>query len=139
MEIETNILDRAITFFETARFNLLAGAADLWKIRKEELWRGNYESFNDYLREVKISAGTASKLVSVYEHFCVGGRFSQAKLSGTDYENLYMAIRYPGDYDKQLSAAQTLSRQELRQELKNPNDDCEHEAIQICRKCNMRI
>ncbi len=140
MDIEkTNILDRAISFFETARQNLLAGAADLWKIKKEELWKGNYDSFSDFLRDVKVSDGTASKLIAVVEHFCVQGGFSHAKIEGTDYEKLYMAIRYPGDTEKQLAAAQTLSRSELRHEILNENDDCEHEAIQICRKCNQRL
>ena len=134
-----DILDKAIACFDSARQNLLAGASYLYSIKKDELWRQHYDSYPAFLSDCRVSEGTASKLVRVFEHFIVRGGLSHAKLAGVDYEKLYMAIRYPGDTDKQLAAAQTLTRGELRHELKNPNDDCEHEPISICRRCHQKL
>ena len=134
------ILEETAQYFSTARVNLIAGAANLHKIREEELWKSEYESFSEYLEDIQVSQGMASKLISTYQFYVLENNITQAKLVGIDHEKLYLALKLPGTAEKKLTSAMTLSRQELRQEVADPNDECPHdETIKICASCHKRV
>lgn len=135
------ITKKAAECFTSARKNLLEGAKLLSEIKEKELWKGDYVSFNEYLQEgCRVSPGFASKLVQVYEHFCLQGKVAPKELADVDTEKLYMASKLPGTHEKQLSQAITLSRSELKSELKDPEDECRHEdTVTICSGCHKRV
>lgn len=134
------ILEQTAECFSSARQNLMAGAAGLLKIKTEELWQGKYDSFSDYLQDIQVSDGMASKLIATYKFYVIDNGFSQRKLESVDHEKLYMALKLPGTAEKKLASAQTLSRQELRQSVIDPNDECTHESIiSICATCHKKV
>ena len=137
---KVELLDEAKELFAGARKSLLQGAKLLYEISTEEHWKARHESFAEFVEnECMISQSMASKLVGIYTHYCVEGGISHAKLLGTDVEKLYLAAKLPGEADKQLAQATTLTRSELKQERDNPNDDCYHTAISVCSKCWKRL
>lgn len=134
------ILDEAAEYFKVARSNLVYGAALLFKIREEELWKDKFESFNEYLQDIQVSQGMASKLIQTYQYYVLDNGLSQAKLAGIDHEKLYMALRLPGTAEKKFISARTLSRSELRQETNDPDDECQHpQTFTICASCHKRL
>jgi len=140
MTPSTTVLDETASFFTTARQNLMAGAAGLYKIRTEELWKEKYASFAEYLEDIQVSQGMASKLISTFQFYVLDNGFSQAKLENIDHEKLYLALKLEGTAEKKYTSALTLSRQELRQEVIDPNDECTHpETIKICASCHRRV
>lgn len=137
-----NLLQRASDCFKAARKNLLRGAALLYEIDQTKEWEEAYSTFGEYVeQECQISPSFAAKLLQVHGYFIEQHEFKGERLEGVDMEKLYMAIRLKGTPQKQLAAAQTLSRHELRQELAmNGTEECLHEhKITICAKCGSRV
>ena len=135
------ILKEAAGYFKGARQNLMAGAELLHKIKAEELWKGKHESFSEYLEEdCQISDGMASKLIQVWQFYVIEGGFRGEKMIGADIEKLYMAAKLKSSPEKALSQALTLTRQELKSELNDPDDTCKHPATyKVCTICHGRL
>lgn len=115
----------------------------LSKIRGQHLWKNGYESFAEYLDSAKISQGTASKLISVYETYLLPGHLSPAQLEGAPYSTLYEAIPLLKEHkpEQVVEMVKTLTRDEIKSEVKDEkHPDCEHEEkIMICVKCHRRV
>lgn len=137
-EIITDVLDLASHCFKNARGNLMQGAKYLHQISKEELWKGQYSSFNEYLEgECQISASYASKLIKVYEYYVVQSGVSPRKLEAVDVEKSYMAINLNGEPEHKLLAAQEWNRQDFKDHLAtNPDgSECSHKVLIIKHQC----
>lgn len=141
MEPTTSILKQATECFNNVRKNIYEGAELLYKIKRDELWKGVYTSFSEYLEEeVKVSDSTASKLCAIYSRYIAEGGLPLKQLQGVDHERAYMALRLEGSPAKQLASASSLSRSELRKEIRDPHDDCEHKNCgTICFDCHQRV
>lgn len=140
--VTTPITKRAAECFTEARKNLMEGAKYLHEIKAKELWKESHESYSDYLQdECRISDSFASKLVQVYEHYCLNGSFSLKALEGVDIEKAYLALKMPDKSPRhQLEAAKSLSRGELKNELNDPDDSCKHlETYRACANCHKRV
>lgn len=139
-ELSNPIFDQCRQALKSSRKSLLEAGASLYLIHTNSLWEGHFESFNACLDDLGVSPGTASKLMAIYERFCVVGRVSQRNLEGIDYEKLYYATKIPASPEEQLVYAQTLSRQELKQEVADKGgEEHEHTPITICSKCHARL
>lgn len=135
----TNILERAALCFGTVRKNLLWGAELLHKIFHEKLYEGNYSSFEEYVQEeCQIKPSFASKLIAVHEYWIVQNQVAPVKLVGIDMEKLYLA-RKLGDPQKALIKAQTLTRDDLKAELREEVNCTEHTPVTFCATCKVRL
>jgi len=139
--MDSKILKQCADKFQAARQDLIGGAELLYQISTEELYKGKYDSFGDYVEEeCKISRSMASKLVNTYGYFVLKAGVSPRNLADVDHEKLYLAMGLPGSPMKQLASARELSRSEIRQELKDPEDKCLHEhTYTICSACHKRL
>lgn len=142
-EIENDILLKAARCFEGVRQRISEGMGYLYEISEKNLWdNGQYSSFSEFCESgCGISKSFASRLLTVYKHYVIEGGVSQRNLELTDPDKLYLAIGLPGSPDKQLVKAETLTRQEIKDELaSDENGDCTHEkTIIICARCHKRI
>lgn len=136
-----DVLSQGADAFKSARQDVLEGARLLYLISKEELWKERFDSFEAYVEdECKIGKSFASKLVQIWQNYVVDGCLAAKQLEGVDTEKLYLALQLPGGADKKLAQAQTLSRQELRQELRDPDDACEHPNQGLyCKSCHKTL
>lgn len=105
--------------------------------------RENYDdadqTFGSYVEEeFGLSQSYASKLCTVAEHYLIKGGVKPAELEQIDYERLYLSAKTGGTVEQQLAKATTLTRSELKAE-RNDDDPHEHEAIKICRICQIRL
>lgn len=118
----------------------------LMKIRDEEMYTGSWESFNDYLDEIKISPSVASRLISVYSTMVLeyslepqlianAGGWSNAyeitKVSSTKEE----ALRWLEESKERMPKDTKIALREARTGISI--EDCRHEyyELRICRKC----
>lgn len=94
----------------------------LWQINEKELWKQKFSSFDEFVESpdgLDKSRGWASKHLAVYKFFVVEHGFSRERLEGIDNERLYLARNLGGAPEKILSRATALSREELREEVKD--------------------
>lgn len=142
MTPSATILRDCATAFKEVRRTVNGAAKMLWEISEKELWKGQFQSFGEYLeRECQISSSFAAKLVRVYGHYVLDNRASERQIEAIDAEKLYLASRLQLPFDQQLIRASSWSRQELRAELASGgNSECTHPSkIEICTKCHARV
>lgn len=141
MTPQLSILNQAAQCFGTIRSDLLEGAKLLHQIFTEKLYKDNYETFEQYVEEeCQIKPSFASKLISVHQHWVIENSVSPLKLKGVDIEKLYLARKLEGDPEKNLVKAQTLSRDDLKAELREEVTPCEtHTPVTFCSTCRMRL
>lgn len=136
-----DFLQEAAKCFGTVRQNLIEGAALLHKIFTEKLYEAKYDSFEEYIEEeCQIKPSFASKLIAVHGYWVVESKLSQRKLIGTDIEKLYLARKLEGDPEYNLVKAQTLSRDDLKAELREEVVPCQaHTPVTFCSTCRIRL
>ena len=109
---------------------------DLWEIglrleevRRDELWRGGFDSYADYLSHgVELSARNASRFVRIAKHFnrAIATRYGSDKLEAIlRYEDVTPANELPGD----LTAAQNRLRNAHERFFKKSLHDATGEEI----------
>ena len=64
----------------------------LYNIRKDEIWKGAYNNYSEFLQEMGISEGHASKLVQIYARFVLEYGIKQAILANIGIKKLYAII-----------------------------------------------
>lgn len=123
----------------------------LMKIRDEELYKPQWDSFHEYVGEVKMSESSASKLISIYEKFILKYQIDPERVLNaggwsTVAEVLPM-VKNKDDAEHWLSLGETLSRKDLRSEIEEKKrgvqqHECKHRDtydIRICKDCGARI
>jgi hypothetical protein len=113
----------------------------LFKIHEEKLYDGRFSSWDDFVESpdgLDKSRGWASKNLQVHK-WALANSFARESLEGVDTERLYLASKMEGPALKALAKAQTLSRQDLKEELREADPCIEHVSVTICTKCQTRL
>lgn len=138
-----DFLQDTINLVKSIETRFLELGARLYTIKDKEMWKDNYESFQDFVIDAKINPGNASILVSIHKNYIVEGGQEQQKLAGIGYSNLYASIPLieRNGVDKAVIIASTLTRSEIQQEVREEkHSECPHnESIVICTACKKRI
>lgn len=144
-QLATTLLDDAAKYFKSARQNLYAGAALLYKIKESSLWEEKYNSFGEYVeQECQISASRASQLTQMWKYYVIDGGVPKNRLVGIDVDKLYLAAKLPkGTMEQRLVRAQEWNRNDLRAELHTvEGKECEHpedKRVILCGTCGKRV
>lgn len=123
----------------------------LFKIKSDGLWQGGWESWPEYLQEIKLKDSTASRLIRIYEQFVLQCGFAPAQIAKAGgwtvlAETLPM-IKSREDAVYWFEVASGMrNRTDLRRTLHEEKHGtnmmtCEHKdtfTIQICRTCGLR-
>lgn len=134
--LSREIIEETKLLLGAVRGSLIRVAMNLAQLRGSFAAKGEWGSFCE--GELGISESFASKLLRVHNTFLAEGKLEPARLEGIDYEKLYLASGLEGTVEEKLAKAETLSRRELKEE-KNEEVPHEHEPIQICRVCSIRL
>ena len=121
------------------------------EIRDKELYNGQWDSFDEYCQEMKMSESSASKIISIYSKCIL--RFGLPETTVIEaggwssvYEVMPM-INTKKEAEYWLHLAKTLSRKDLRDEIAESKKGvsqakCSHEnsyEILVCRDCGVKI
>jgi hypothetical protein len=117
----------------------------LAQIRDEELFAGQWETFNDFLDDKKIAKSTANKLINVYKTFVEDCGIPLEELKKANWYDLSEVRKMAKDKksaEEWLNKAIILNRADLRKEVTEQNTgiqmaDCKHEITvdMVMRKC----
>jgi hypothetical protein len=115
-------------------------AERLWYIRSKELWGGMWSSWEEFLEEVGMKKGTASKLCSLYERMVIELKFPSETLHIAPWTNLYTALPMMTNKENAelaLAKAKVLTGSELSQECyeHRHGKECPHERTSLLRHC----
>lgn len=64
----------------------------LYRIKGEEMWQGMYNSYEEFLKDIDISPGNASKLRQIYERLVLEQGFTPPELAGVGQRRLYAIL-----------------------------------------------
>lgn len=122
----------------------------LLEIKEKKRYRPNYDSFAEFLQEMKMDPATATKLMRIYEHFVINLKLPAKEIAkANDWSNVYEVIKVSPNKKLAkdwLNRIKELSRSDLRRELIEEKTgitekNCKHEdsySITICRRCGRR-
>ena len=121
-------------------------AARLYKIHNENLWKGEYSDYEEFLLDARISKATASKLESVYSVFVLKHRIQAQKLAQVGWSSLYAISSHADTKERAtelVERAGLLTRGDLENSLKNEkNPGCKHSWQELhlrqCTECGIR-
>ncbi len=144
---EINEIEVSLSFLiKEVESNFFQIAEILYGVRSSASWQSKFATWEDFLDEVRLSKSTASMLLKVYKHFVIDGGRKTEQLIGAGYSNLYEAIPLlkEEDVDTVIAKAKTLTRSELKAEVKEEKygaHDCEigKERWAICKECGKFI
>lgn len=143
---QRNYLKETIGLKNQIEGAFLEMAERLYKIREEKLWEGEYEDFDTFILEMKLSKPTVSKLCSVYETFVLTHKIPTKKLAPIGWSSLYAIAPYATTLEKAeelVDRAGLLTRDHLVTSLKDEAKDagCAHtntRTVVVCNDCSHR-
>jgi len=114
------------------------------KIHEEKLWSGHYESYGEFLADMKITEATASRLTTVYQTYVVERGVPIQLLAKAGWSSLYTAIPLLADQSSEdvVDKAISLRRKDLELEVKEGKNPCSHPEtfqVEVCRDCHIRL
>ncbi len=128
---------------KTLESGFLSLGEKLKKIRDERLWESNWESFELYLEDARITPATASRLITVYETFVLDYGMKEESLGSIGWSVLYeisLKSETKSEAKEFVEKAMVMKRDDLMHELKSKkrNQDCKHPKkyqIEVCPDC----
>lgn len=123
----------------------------LMDIRDNSYFLSNWESFEDYLNEMKIAPSVASRLITVYRTMVLEYEFEPKLIANAGgWSNAYEIIkvsptkddarRWLEDSDNRLPKDTKALLRQAKTGISE--DDCPHSdtyTIKVCRRCNAKI
>lgn len=148
-ELQTVFINETIELSKNIQVSFLELGKRLLKIRDEELYLGQYDSFPEFLEETKMSEGNASKLINIYQTFIEKYQIPEEKVLVAGVGKLGEVLKYAKDEDTSLrivELAKVLPTKELKRTLKEESgeipENCEHSemySLTICKKCGIKL
>lgn len=118
----------------------------LHRIKKQKLYKPEHEHFYMYCDDIGISETIASKLIGIYEKFCIEFGIELDEVKNLDYTKLYLIK--PISETKELAEhwieeAKVLTVKDLKSKIRSTVKDvdqmkCEHHdtyLVRCCREC----
>jgi hypothetical protein len=144
------LCDRAVELKQSLEGEFLELAKLLKEIKSKKAWEGRWENYEHFCEgELKLSKGTVSKLVSVYEIFIETHKVSAQKLKAIGWTAAYTllpVVNTKTEAEQWLATAQEMqSGRDLAALVREKRtgiveEDCEHTWIrfELCTRCNQR-
>jgi hypothetical protein len=124
-------------------------AALLKDIRDGMLYQPQYSKFSEWLQELDMTEGTASKMITTYDTLILSYEFDEQEIQKIGWTKGYMVAQASDDKQdaKELvELAKVQTSNDLRQTLKEKKTGvdqmlCEHDlqTFSICKKCGLKI
>ena len=144
--IPIDFCNNTLQLKKTIESSFLVLGERLAKIRSERLWESNWDSWAEYLMEMKVTESTASRLISVYDKYVIEYKISEEKLANVGWSNLYEMIpllKDKGSADEMIDKTSLMRKEDIREEIRSARHEAhEHEwtdlHLRICKKCGKK-
>jgi hypothetical protein len=122
----------------------------LIRIQQEMLYYPTYDTFEDFIKELRISRSTAFKIMAVYRKYVLLGGIEPSLVAKAGWSNLCLAVGLITTQDEAKELFDTLSVQTREDAVKTiierkrgiPMSSCTHAntyTITVCRDCGDKI
>lgn len=123
----------------------------LSKIKNEGLWETAWTSWSEYVKELKMSENHVNKLIQIFEKLVLGLKVPKDQIANAGgwsiVSDLLPIIESKKDAEEWLEKAATLTREDLRSEMKEQKTGvlmhaCKHKniyTIVVCRDCGLKM
>lgn len=150
-EIALAYCQRTLSLKATIESAFLELGERLMKIRDEKLFVGQFETFELYCDEMKMSGAVVNKLINIYQKFILQYAMDESRLlEAGGWSQLAEILPYIKDRDDAedlVDKAKVLSRKDLRDYLKErktgvDQQKCKHGDtydIRCCKTCGLKI
>lgn len=119
----------------------------LYEIKSARLFEAGWESWGEFLMDMKMSEAMASKLITIYQVFVLDFKIKTDLIAEAGgWTVVYDLIPLAKDKEsalKWLRLAKDMTRMDIKKEAalgkgeKEP-EDCDHEWCKMCGKCKMK-
>jgi hypothetical protein len=140
--------DQAIGLKGQIEKSYIVLSALLKDIRDNRLYQPQYDKFPEFLMELEMTEGTASRMIQSYEKLVLKYAFPQEKIESIGWSKCYLVSKNAksrGEAEELLELADTLSHKDLDITLKEryqgiDQSSCEHDwkTIRICSNCGLK-
>jgi len=144
------LCQEAISLKDNIEGQFVALGEHLKAIRDDKKYLPSWETFADYLQEMKMSEATASKLISIYEKFILQFGYTPLQIvhagGWSTVSEILPMIKTAEDAKQWLFDAEHLTRSDLRIKITEartgkPQEACKHAdsyALNVCRTCGFK-
>lgn len=149
MKPTLNICQQALELKNKVEVGFLELGALLNAIKERRLYeQESFESWGEFLMEMRLSQGTASKLITIYNTFVVQYEISPRKIAEAGgYTVVYDLVPLATSKEKAeewIDKAKSMTRSHIRQEAQSAkgeveDEPCDHEPCNMCRKCGFEF
>lgn len=148
ISVNRNFLRETIELRKSIDEGFLNLGERLKKIRDNKLYEIDYESFDLFLSELKISSGTASKLIQIYEIYILEYKISYEKLSQSNWTSLYEMLPLATSKEKAVNLVEhgsLMRREDIKSKVREAKfgKNCKHQYYELhikqCKVCGERI
>lgn len=148
-EISINYCNETIGYKQQLEGLFLMLGQRLARIREEELYKGSWDSFADYVQELDISESVASRLITTYKKITEEWNIDKEKVIRIGgWNNAYEISKIAQtkeQAEEMLAEVSVLSPSDRRIYLRNVKtginqDECSHDfySIKVCKKCQYK-
>lgn len=149
-EIDYQYCSKTLELKDMIERSYLVLGERLMKIRDGELFRGQWETFEAFVNDMKMSKATASKIINIYQRFVVEYGISPERILGAGGWSVVAEalplIRTKSDAEGWLHSMEHLSRDDVRREIREKRTGisqikCNHDnsyTIKVCRDCGFK-
>lgn len=119
----------------------------LHKILEGKLYEGNWDSWADYLEDLKLTPASASKLIRIHQVFVLEYKFSKKQIAAVGKEvsyDLTRVVKTRKEAEEWLDRGQDLRLDDVRIAIKEHKSgvmqvDCHHNWVNLrrCVNCNV--
>lgn len=148
-----SICEAAITQKHQLEIGWLGLCGMLKNIRDNELYKGRWESFEDFLQDPQmgLDKASASKMITIHEKFIIEYKMSPARIANaggwSKIAEVLPAVKNKKSAEEWVDKCSSLSKSDLRKEVKEhatgiKMSECLHSdfyTVKICRGCGARI
>lgn len=135
------ILDECIEAFAQARDAIFSALDKLYKVHRDELWRGRYDSWAEFCQDgLKRSRSLGDQYVAIYQHYVLDGTLTVNELKEADHALLYKYRKLKGTPKEQYDTIISLqnNNQSIRT-IKTIEDGHTCEPVTVCKHCWKRM
>ncbi len=139
--------EETIRLKQSFEVRYLEFASRLAKIEAEKMYQPNFETFDEFLEEIKVDRSVASRMIAVWRKFVVEFKFRPKQIAAAGgWSKVYEVVKYSTtkkqatEWLKKLSAG--LTRSDLRKELQEAKtgimmSECKHKNFEeiVFQKC----
>src|SRR3990167_5681070 len=98
--IPAQYLEETLALKKSIETGFLILGERLYNIHAQEMWKGKYDSYQDFLSEMDVSEATDTKLRTIYSRFVLEHKLSYEKLSAVPWGSLYLLASRVGDKEQ---------------------------------------